>query len=369
MRKQLWGALIMGGLWATQASAVNTQGQDGVYGYLLFAQEFSDSARQSDDGIGFQTGFGKALDGWANTALEGTFYNVKRDRDIDGRSDYQSALTLDLVRDFGLMGEAAGLRFTPFVLGGLGFARDDVRGERSNRIGANAGGGLLFETGWRGVGVRTEARALIQNNSRAVPGEDLLIDYRVAVGLQAPLAALWSGSAAKASAPARADCELAVVHLLDRRNSCETDSDRDGVPDGVDQCPGTEPGTMVNFNGCPVEAGTDVISGVNFETGSAVLTPDSIAILEGVASSLKAMDDKNATVEIGGYTDTIGSQAYNLLLSRQRAESVRQYLIGAGVPADQLVAQGYGEASPRASNETDDGRAQNRRVEFKIVLR
>ena len=92
---------------------------------------------------------------------------------------------------------------------------------------------------------------------------------------------------------------------------------------------------------------------------------DSVAILDQAADTLKRYPDMQ--VQIDGYTDSIGSQAYNLKLSERRAEFVKNYLIAHGVSASQIVAaKGYGKEDPKASNATADGRAQNRRVEFKV---
>ena len=72
-------------------------------------------------------------------------------------------------------------------------------------------------------------------------------------------------------------------------------------------------------------------------------------------------------VEVAGYTDSKGADAYNLKLSGERAESVRAYLVSKGVPAASLIAKVYGEANPIATNDTDAGRAKNRRVEFHVI--
>ena len=86
--------------------------------------------------------------------------------------------------------------------------------------------------------------------------------------------------------------------------------------------------------------------------------------LDEVASALLTQPELN--VEIQGYTDSIGSVAYNLNLSQRRAEAVQAYLISKGVSASVLTAKGYGKAKPIASNDTAEGRAQNRRVAFEI---
>ena len=93
-----------------------------------------------------------------------------------------------------------------------------------------------------------------------------------------------------------------------------------------------------------------VLEGVNFATGKAELTPESQAILDGVAESLVAHEDLK--VQGGGHTDNTGSAAVNKRLSAARAEAVRQYLISKGVSAGRLTARGYGPSKPIASNKT-----------------
>jgi outer membrane protein OmpA-like peptidoglycan-associated protein len=106
-----------------------------------------------------------------------------------------------------------------------------------------------------------------------------------------------------------------------------------------------------------------VLTGVTFEFNKSRLTLDAKKVLDFVGQSVKAHPE--AKIEIGGYTDSVGSAAYNQRLSLARARAVRVYLMQLGVPADQLTAVGYGEARPVASNTTEEGRAQNRRVELR----
>jgi OOP family OmpA-OmpF porin len=72
-------------------------------------------------------------------------------------------------------------------------------------------------------------------------------------------------------------------------------------------------------------------------------------------------------VEIAGYTDSEGDDKHNLELSRRRAEAVEEYLIEKGIPENRIVAKGYGKENPIASNDTEEGRAENRRVEFVVI--
>ena len=141
------------------------------------------------------------------------------------------------------------------------------------------------------------------------------------------------------------------------------DVDGDAVPNENDRCPGTPPGMRVDLNGCVVQQ-TMTFRNINFNFDSSDLTDPSKALLNRVAEGLK--NQTNLRIEIGGHTDSLGSQSYNLTLSQKRARTVRDYLISRGVAANRLQAEGYGEFNPVAENETEEGRAKNRRVEFNI---
>ena len=144
----------------------------------------------------------------------------------------------------------------------------------------------------------------------------------------------------------------------------DPDSDGDGVPDSRDLCPDTLPGARVDASGCIIEAQTIALSNVAFELNSDQLTPSSRTALDAIAVSLKGQSE--LTIEIAGHTDSQGSVDYNMDLSQRRANSVREYLLGEGVEAQQLNAKGYGPHEPVADNGSVSGRAMNRRVEFRI---
>jgi outer membrane protein OmpA-like peptidoglycan-associated protein len=147
----------------------------------------------------------------------------------------------------------------------------------------------------------------------------------------------------------------------------DLDNDLDGILDDQDKC-SNEPETFNGYedeDGCPDERPIEerfILRGVNFESGSAALTPDSYSILDQVVRSLKAYPE--VRVEIAGYTDEVGKEDYNLGLSQRRADSVKQYVVNAGISADRILARGYGESNPVAPNATAAGRAENRRIEF-----
>ena len=104
-----------------------------------------------------------------------------------------------------------------------------------------------------------------------------------------------------------------------------------------------------------------VLKGTNFAFDSAKLTAEGKAKLAETVSSLKA--NPNLRVAVQGHTDSIGSEAYNLLLSKRRAESVKSELVTQGIAPDRIETSGFGKASPVADNATEAGRAENRRVE------
>lgn len=103
---------------------------------------------------------------------------------------------------------------------------------------------------------------------------------------------------------------------------------------------------------------------IEFETGSATLTPQGRAILDQMATVLAKMSNK--TVEIIGHTDNSGSRSSNIALSQARADAVKGYLATKGVAPQAMTTMGVGPDQPIASNDTDDGRARNRRIEFRI---
>jgi len=107
------------------------------------------------------------------------------------------------------------------------------------------------------------------------------------------------------------------------------------------------------------------LKNLHFETAKATIQPSGHASLDQVADFLKRKPA--ITVEIAGHTDSDGDNEANRLLSQQRADAVRTYLISKGVPAKQLKATGYGETQPIADNTTSSGKQQNRRTEIRLL--
>ncbi len=149
---------------------------------------------------------------------------------------------------------------------------------------------------------------------------------------------------------------------------CPMDSDGDGVPDYLDKCPDV-PGEKSN-NGCPkVKAEVKKIfkkalTGIQFETGMAVIKNSSNSILNEIAKVMK--ENPSYKLNISGHTDSTGNPEKNLKLSKDRAMAVEKYLQSCGVEASRIHSEGYGDTKPVASNKTTQGRAKNRRVEFEV---
>jgi OOP family OmpA-OmpF porin len=160
---------------------------------------------------------------------------------------------------------------------------------------------------------------------------------------------------------------------------CPMDSDGDGVPDGIDKCANTPAGLKVDASGCPIEVteketelldtGMIRLQNVNFDTGKATLLPESYAALDEVGGIL--MKWPQLSIEIGGHTDSRGTAGKNQVLSEQRAQAVKDYLVDKfpALAGSQLTVKGYGFARPLVKNNSALNMAKNRRVEFRVLNR
>ena len=171
-----------------------------------------------------------------------------------------------------------------------------------------------------------------------------------------------SAEAAAAKAAAEAEAEAATK-----------DTDGDGVPDRIDNCP-TEKGPASNF-GCPLnkkqkvtvrDGKIELLDRVLFAPGKAQILKPSFPLLDQVQTVLKGHPELDK-VEVQGHTDSVGVPAKNLKLSEDRAQAVLEYLVKKGVARDTLAAKGYGDTQPIADNKTKAGQEKNRRVEFKVT--
>ncbi len=163
-----------------------------------------------------------------------------------------------------------------------------------------------------------------------------------------------------------------VTNVENAVNDLKKDSDGDGVADQFDKCPGTPAGTVVDGGGCPIvfpkqdtvaSAPTaGAYSNIQFEFDSSVLRTSSYPALDATSADLRT---SGSAVEVQGFASSEGTAAHNLKLSRDRANSVKTYLVNSGVAASKITVKGFGETQPIADNSTEDGRVLNRRVQFK----
>jgi len=177
--------------------------------------------------------------------------------------------------------------------------------------------------------------------------------------------------------------QAALIEEMNKeRTRFLNDSDKDGVSDYFDKCPNTPSGIQVDGAGCEIKITTTVVNPVRvvvteedrkvvaeairnleFDFAKSTIRSTSYPSLNRVSDLLKT---KDFSLKLAGHTDNVGSDAANMKLSKDRAESVKSYLVSQGVNPSRVEATGYGESQPIASNKTAKGRQQNRRVEFTL---
>ncbi len=355
-RTLLGGLLFSGGLFAATAAfpgaaagAAPGDGDDAGSFYVNPMAEYSlmDDKRPVGDAFGFQAGLGVNVA--SHAALELNYGDIRsRLRGYPSNqapSERLKAFSLDAL--FKLLPPTAPIR--PYVLLGTGEMDDTTPASTSANQAWLAEGGLGLlaavgpQTGWARFHLRAEAKyrkefiqntAFIPNN----PGDVLF-----GVGFQLNFGSRTTPPVAAAPPP---------------------------PPPPPPPAPPPKPechppaGFKVDEN-CRIIQQTLVVRAIDFEFNSAELTAPAKGTLNEVAAALPSQPELN--VEIQGYTDSTGSAVYNLGLSQRRAESVKAYLVNKGENASNLTAKGYGKANPIASNDTTEGRALNRRVEFDVT--
>jgi OOP family OmpA-OmpF porin len=172
-----------------------------------------------------------------------------------------------------------------------------------------------------------------------------------------------------------------VTNVENAVSDLKKDSDGDGVSDQFDKCPNTPAGTVVDGSGCPLvipppidtslfvrkgammgmAVSSAAFSNIQFEFDSSVLKTSSYPALDATSADLKS---SGSVCELAGYASSEGTAAHNMRLSKDRANSVKTYLVNSGVAAKKLKVKAFGETHPVADNSTDAGRVLNRRVEF-----
>jgi len=358
--------VILGGLLAATAAAsgsvlaagTGAPGDDTGAWYVSPMAQYSlmDKDRASRDEFGFQIGVGKNFT--PNWAGELNYSNGSFKIPHNGNSQKLTGYSADVLYKF-----LPNSMFRPYLLAGGGLMDDTVGpGDTYHTFLAEAGAGLLTgigsQTGSFRVQLRTEAKYRLEFANRGVYGPKDPSDLVFGAGLQfmfgaptppPPVAAAPPPPPPEAAPPPPPPAPL--------------DSDGDGVPDSIDQCPNTPKGDKVDSVGCTIKDEIK-LHGVNFATDSADITPESSTVLGYGIATLKKYPQM--VIEVDGHTDSRGSKQHNMVLSQHRAESVMNYLQEHGV-TNTMTAKGFGEEDPVADNKTADGRLENRRVSLHIV--
>jgi OmpA-OmpF porin, OOP family len=421
------GTLVLAACIAAMTTSVATAGAAEGSWYVspsVYALWLDDS-RNADDDLGISLAFGRVLN--ANWDLELGYFGSEHDRAVGEKLELQG-FALQAKRVFYREGRVN--PFISVGVGHVqGIIHQDANID--DDIAALYGVGLLIDIGGsRDDGSAMQLRAdLGARRGLSGTSSDLAdpVDYIAGIGLQYS----WGGKVPRKVVDSDGDgvnddldrcpntpagtpvdsngCPLdddgdGVSNDADKcpgtpagakvdANGCEPDSDGDGVADSRDQCPNTPAGAKVDEKGCELDDDADgivnsedkcpntpkgervdatgcpfnkelLLQGVKFETNSADLLPESIPVLDRAVATLKRYPELK--VEVAGHTDSRGSDAYNLQLSDRRAATVLKYLQDNGA-SNTLTSKGYGEREPIASNTSEDGRLQNRRVVLRIL--
>jgi OOP family OmpA-OmpF porin len=250
----------------------------------------------------------------------------------------------------------------PYILAGLGFTDHSGDFSSSTDFYWTAGAGLRFELSDH-FSARVQAAYRYDADDVRAVQRDGFDDVLVTAGLTYSFGAKRKAAPAPQAEPAPTP-RPTPAPAPKPAPAVDGDDDGDGVKNSRDRCPDTRRGAPVNIDGCEVEEIID-LPGVNFEFDSARLTSESLSILDEAAALLK--HHSQIEVEVGGHTDSVGADSYNQRLSEKRAQAVLDYLASKGIATRRMTAKGYGESKPIASNDTDSGRAQNRRTELRMT--
>lgn len=355
-------------------TAVKAEGDDFRWYWSPMVNYTSpDSDRNSDGGAGFGVALGKPINQSWN--IEAALNRGKTKLDA-GRGDQKfTGFGIDALYFFD-----RNPSFAPYGVLGLGSLKS-ATSTNDDRAGmANVGLGFMKQLG-DSMSLRADARYRWSNAGKNLPGtrsSDNFGDWLLNVGLNIPFGEVPKAAAkplvAEKPAPIDSDGD-GVFDDADRcpgtprgvkvdAQGCPLDSDGDGVLDNADKCPDTPKGDRVDSNGCSLPK-TINLKGVNFDNDKSKIRKDASAILEEATTTLQRYPTMR--VEVAGHTDSKASDAYNQKLSESRAKAVADYFVSKGVAADRLTTKGYGESQPVADNKTAAGRAENRRVELRIL--
>ena len=335
----------------------------------MYAYTFDDSDRQTKPGNGFYVGGGVPLNKFWNIEL-GSFYNQYSARansvewkDVGAKIDGQFFYSRNRA-------------FSPYFGVGVGGQHIQIENTNLDDYGpmVDAGLGFLkyFDIGSQEVAFRADARyrwQFLESDIQDATGLDDLGEPVVKVGLLVPFGPRPVEPVKEVPPP-----PPPVTREIPQPPPAPLpppDTDRDGVIDAQDRCPGTPYGEPVDAYGCSKSQLTKgeerQFDDVLFDFNKSTITKAGQAILDNAASVVNSGEFKSLKINVSGHADWVGSEGYNQALSERRALVVKKYLVKKGVAADRIRTFAYGETQPVADNNTDAGRAQNRRTEVRTT--
>ncbi|MYM63708.1 OmpA family protein [Pseudomaricurvus sp. HS19] len=327
---------------------------NGGLGYHLFDEDW-----EIEDDLFYGIGLGYVIDPtwtveawWLESGTEAEDFNI----DVDLR-EYRVDVLYHLVEE----GD-----WRPFIVAGVGDMEFDVDGfDKHSGTRLNLGMGVKKALTER-LNLRGDVRVL--NNI-----DEEMTDLAVMLALNYEIGGNYSKSEpAQQANDADGDgvedsldqCPGTPAGVAVNAQGCPLDSDGDGVYDYMDKCPDTAAGLKVDTDGCPekLEESVSITLKVHFDHDSAVVKERYFSDIKRVADYMAQYE--GSVVEIGGHSDDRGSETYNQKLSQRRADSVAAVLVTEfGIAQERVTSKGYGEEGPVASNDTEEGREANRRVE------
>jgi len=240
-------------------------------------------------------------------------------------------------------------RLAAYGLAGIGY--QDLTQElnkHQNSAIFNYGIGLRYDIPYYGIALKGDIRHLIALKENQN-------DLMYTIGLGMPLGKNYKKTEIAAKIPIVVEPKVVKFEEV-KKLAISNDDDNDGVINSLDKCPKTSSGVIVNKDGC-VET---VDLKIYFDNNSSNIKASYESTLIQFTNMMK--NNKSLTAVIEAHTDSKGSDSYNQVLSEKRANSVLTYLKNSGINSSRLKAIGYGESQPIASNDSEEGKALNRRV-------
>ncbi len=346
-----------------------------------YTHVFADGGRHAEDGSGVFLGAGKAFGPNWGFQISGFHDEFERDGGA-GSSWREYGGSLDALFFY-----SRDRRFSPYVAFGVGGVRTEMKNGAGRSTDPFADGGIgffkYFDVGNGHFGLQADLRYRWVD-AGDLPGVGPFEEPVARVGLVMALGAKATPRAQAADADGdgvddTADlCPDTPTGTPVDAKGCPmpADADGDGIGDDDDLCPGTPPGLAVDDHGCPRDGNRFRISGkgaelrfedVYFGFDQQVLSDYGKAMLDDAVRVINLLTEKYPAlkVDIAGHADAQGTDGYNLALSERRANVVKAYLVRKGVKESRISTYAYGESKPQATNDTADGRTQNRRAEIR----